>query len=325
MQAIRSRGSAAHPVLYTDDDKSSVRAELLTFDAVLVWVNPLDPSGDRAILNAMLGDVAARGIAVSALPDVIAKMGVKEVLYTTRSMAWGSDVHRYTDAASLRGFFPQRLAAGARVLKPNRGNGGQNVWRVELIDLESPSPQPNAMVSILEASRGSRSRHVGLAEFLDRWAPYLDGGGILIDQAYQPRLPEGMVRCYMCGGDVVGFGQQQVTALLAASPEDAGSPVPSPGPRTMFGPDASRFAILRDAMEVEWVPEMQRLLSIADDELPLLWDADFLLREGQDGTANQYVLCEINTSSVAPFPESAVNPVAAAAIDRAAAARARRE
>lgn len=325
IEAIQSMGSTARPVLYTDDAVSAVRDELLSFDAVLVWVNPLDPSGDRSILNGMLRDVAASGAVVSALPEVIAKMGVKEVLYTTRSIGWGSDVHQFRDAASLRAFFPQHLVAGSRVLKPNHGNGGKDVWRVELCDPGSSSSQTDASVNVLEASRDSRSERVSLASFLDRWVPYLDDGGVLIDQAYQPRLAEGMVRCYMCGRHVVGFGHQLITALMAQSPADAGAPIPPPAPRIMFGPEVSRFETLREAMEMQWVPEMQHLLAIADHELPLLWDADFLLREGENAGASQYVLCEINASSVAPFPESAVAPVAAAAIDRADAARARRE
>lgn len=325
IEAIRSLGSTASPVLYTDDGVSAVRDELLSFDAVLVWVNPLDAFGDRSILNRMLSDLAASGVVVSALPEVIAKMGVKEVLYTTQSMGWGSDVYRYTDAASLREFFPQRLAAGPRVLKPNHGNGGKNVWRVELCDPGSSLRQPGALVNVLEAGPNSRLERVSLAEFLDRWVPYLDRGGVLIDQAYQPRLSEGMVRCYMCGRHVVGFGHQLITALMTQSPADAGSPIPPPAPRNMFGPEVSRFETLRETMERQWVPEMHRLLSIADHELPLLWDADFLFRESENDGASHYVLCEINASSVAPFPESAVAPVAAAAVRRAIGARARRE
>ena len=112
------------PVLYRDEAVREIRDELLSCDAVLVWVNPLDISGDRSQLDPMLREVAGCGVVVSAHPDVIAKIGVKEVLYTTRSMEWGSDVDRYVDAEGLRARFPEHLAAGPRVLKPNYGNGG---------------------------------------------------------------------------------------------------------------------------------------------------------------------------------------------------------
>ena len=129
---MRSFGATTRPVLYRDEAVRDIRDELLSFDAVLVWVNPLDISGDRSVLDPMLREVAACGVVVSAHPDVIAKIGVKEVLYTTRSMEWGSDVDRYVDAEGLRARFPEHLAAGPRVLKPNYGNGGRNVWRVQL-------------------------------------------------------------------------------------------------------------------------------------------------------------------------------------------------
>ena len=95
--------------------------------------------------------------------------------------------------------------------------------------------------------------------------------------------------------------------------------------RAMFGPEVTRFAALRKAMEDRWIPEMQRLLSIADHDLPLLWDADFLFRLGEAISDGSYALCETNASSVAPFPPSAVQPVAAAAIGRALAIRLTKE
>src|SRR3546814_2408631 len=97
VEALRSLGATARPVLYRDEAVRAIRDELLSFDAVLVWVNPLDISGDRSLLDPMLREVAACGVVVSAHPDVIAKIGVKEVLYTTRSMEWGSDVDRYVE------------------------------------------------------------------------------------------------------------------------------------------------------------------------------------------------------------------------------------
>jgi hypothetical protein len=48
-----------------------------------------------------------------------------------------------------------------------------------------------------------------------------------------------------------------------------------------------------------------------------LWDCDFLLGPKTASGADTYVLCEINASSVSPFPASAVVPVAGAAVERA--------
>lgn len=57
-------------------------------------------------------------------------------------------------------------------------------------------------------------------------------------------------------------------------------------------------------MEKEWVPAMQTLLDIPTASLPALWDADFLYGPKTEDGSDIYVLCEINASSVAPYPDS---------------------
>ena len=74
-----------------DDVLDAVRAQLATLDGMLVWVNPIHKGRNRANLDALLRVVAARGVWVSAHPDVILKMGTKEVLHRTRMMSWGCD------------------------------------------------------------------------------------------------------------------------------------------------------------------------------------------------------------------------------------------
>src|SRR5262249_39914147 len=81
--ALADVGVDAEPVVYEDDVLDAVRAQLVTFDGVLVWVNPIHEGRNRANLDALLREVAARGVWVSAHPDVILKMGTKEVLHRT--------------------------------------------------------------------------------------------------------------------------------------------------------------------------------------------------------------------------------------------------
>src|SRR6202035_259145 len=98
--------------------------------------NPISDGHNRVILDALLREVASKGIWVSAHPDVILKMGVKQVLYRTKSLGWGSDTYVYDDARAFRAEFPARLrAAGPRVLKQKPGNGGQSKRKVELSTL----------------------------------------------------------------------------------------------------------------------------------------------------------------------------------------------
>src|SRR5438270_9250374 len=121
----------AEPVVYEDDVFDAVRAQLATLDGVLVWVNPIHEGRSRARLDALLREIAAGGVWVSAHPDVILKLGTKQVLYRTRTMSWGCDTALYRTAEAMRAQLPARLATGSRAIKRNRGNGGQGVRKVE--------------------------------------------------------------------------------------------------------------------------------------------------------------------------------------------------
>lgn len=132
----------------------------------------------------------------------------------------------------------------------------------------------------------------------------------MIDQSWQPRLVQGMVRAYLVRDRVAGFGHQEVNASFSAR---AGGEPPAPGARTYSGSDDARFQQLRRVLEAQWVRLLCERVAVPRDQLPLLWDADFLLGE-REGSAERYVLCEINVSSVSSFLPSAVAPLVQATI-----------
>ena len=74
-----------------------------------------------------------------------------------------------------------------------------------------------------------------------------------------------------------------------------------------------RFQRLRRLMEDEWTPQLISLLNIPRRDLPMIWDADFML--GPPG-AESYVLGEINVSSVFPIPGEAPAEIARRVADR---------
>ena len=233
----------------------------LRAQGVLVWVDPIHQGKTRIALDPLLRDVAAHGPWVSAHPDVILKMGVKEVLHRTKHLGWGTDTHLYRTAEEFREQFPMRLRQeGPRVVKQNRGNGGQGVWKIEAASSSSGDAMP---VRVLHAQRGSVVEQTTLDDFMDRCDRYFGDGGCIIDQSFQPRLPEGMIRCYMGIDKVVGFGHQLIKALIPPPPEGPNSPEAQPGPRVMHGPDAAPFQALRAKMEAEWVPQLMQVLGIA--------------------------------------------------------------
>jgi hypothetical protein len=79
--ALADVGVDAEPVVYEDDVVDAVRAQLATLDGVLVWVNPIHEGRNRANLDVLLREVAARGVWVS--------------VHRSRTMSWGCDTVLY--------------------------------------------------------------------------------------------------------------------------------------------------------------------------------------------------------------------------------------
>jgi hypothetical protein len=304
-EALAACGIETRPVVYDESFGDAVRDQLLTADGVLVWVNPIHEGRNRNNLDALLREIAARGVWVSAHPDVILKMGTKQVLHRTRMMSWGCDTALYQTVEAMRAELPTRLAAGPRVIKRNRGNGGQGVWKVEPL----ASPGNRTMVRVLDATKET-PEEVGLEAFLGQCIECFEDGG-LIDQPFQMRLSEGVVRCYMAGDRCAGFGHHKVKALVESPDARAEA-----GPRLYTSNGDPRFQRLRGLMENEWTPQLTSLLDIPTSDLPIIWDADFMLGPpGPDGT-DSYVLGEINVSSVFPIPDEASADIARRVADR---------
>jgi hypothetical protein len=304
-EALAAIGVHAEPAVYADDLADEVRDQLLKLDGVLVWVNPIHEERNRARLDALLREVAARGVWVSAHPDVILKMGTKEVLHSTRTMSWGCDTALYRTAEAMRVELPTRLATGPRVIKRNRGNGGEGVWKVEALT----DPRNRPMVRVLDATKEA-SEELARDEFLERCVEYF-ADGCVIDQPFQARLSEGVVRCYMVGDRCAGFGHQKVKALIDVPVLRADA-----GPRLYSSNADPRFPRLRRLMEDEWTPQLTSLLDIPRRDLPMIWDADFMLGTPDADGTDSYVLGEINVSSVFPIPAEASAEIARRVTDR---------
>src|SRR5262247_3588126 len=180
-KALRNVGLDVEAAVYADEVADGVREQLLRVDGVLVWVDPVRKDGNRAKLDPLLCDVAGHGVFVSAHPDLILKMGTKEVLYRTRHMGWGTDTRLYTTLEQFRRELPPCLAEGKpRVLKQYRGNGGNGVWKVEAVDPRATV----ARVRVCHAVHSSQESEESLDEFVARCAQYFQGDGRIIDQVY---------------------------------------------------------------------------------------------------------------------------------------------
>jgi hypothetical protein len=304
--AFSALGVSAEPVIYSDNTADAVRDQLLGLDGVLVWVNPIEHGLNRSKLDPLLLEVADAGVWVSAHPEVISRMATKQVLIDTREMSWGTDTRLYRTAAELRSALHTRLAEqAALVLKRHRGMGGNGVWKVEW---DNPN---QATLHVQHAVRDSTVEKLSLDEFVARCDPYFAGGGFMVEQPFQARLAEGMIRVYLTHNQVVGFAHQYPQGLLPTA--DASN---RPATKTFELPSAAAYRHLRNRMESEWIAEMQQILHLDPHSLPVIWDADFLHGERTTSGDDTYVLCEINASSTFAFPEHATPTVAKAAIER---------
>jgi hypothetical protein len=286
-------------VLYSDEVAGRLSNDLLEFDAVLVWVNPIEQGKDRKYLDALLGEISEKGCLVSAHPDTILKMGTKDVLYKTREMGWGGDTRLYTNYNEfLTQFHPSLEESKTRVLKQYRGNGGNGVYKVVY---HSPGS-----ITVVHAIAGNEERILSVSDFNEEFKSFFTNEGMLIDQEWNKNTTNGMVRCYLSGSKVAGFGYQEINALYELNDSSRNTYFP-PSKRYYFTENCGVFKDLKEIMEDQWVPELLEKLSIAKRMLPVIWDADFFIN-GPDGNIveTKYTLCEINVSCVSPFPPSAI-------------------
>jgi len=303
VDALKGHDFAIEYAVWCEEAADEFRQQLLRCSGAIAWVDPLTGDRDRSRLDPILRDVAANGVWIGSHPDTILRIGTKQVLYDTREIGWSADVALYRTHADFAREFPTRLkTSGVRVLKRYRGNGGQGVWKVTL--------QSNDDVGLQEATnREGKAESMPLVSFIERCREYFAGEDRLIDQAFQPRIIDGIVRCYMVGNCLAGFSRQYPPGYgTTITPEETFG---LPAAKTMFPPDAPEFARLKNNLENEWVPHMQRLLGVSDVQLPVLWDADFLFGPRDANSRDTYILCEINASCVTPFPPEAPAKIAA--------------
>jgi hypothetical protein len=302
-EAFRSAGVNIQSVSYNDEVADSLTVSLQQFDAVLVWINPIEQGNDRIRLDQMLSAIAAKGCYVSSHPETILKMGTKDILYKTKDMDWGGDVRKYTNPDQFATQFEESLrTSGTRVLKQYRGNGGNGVFKVQW-ETEG--------ILVTHAAMANEPRLLTFSDFLNEFSTYVLSNGMLIDQPWHEHMMNGIVRCYVSGNQVAGFGYQEINAFY---PSDSGF-IP-PGKRYYYTENCGLFVDLRTIMQTEWISMLQSLLSISNNMMPVIWDADFFINNMHLPASKKYTLCEINASCVSPFPPSAVKYIVEEVIKR---------
>jgi len=300
--ALIAAGCSVESVLYHDSKAEQLEVDLQRFDAVLVWVNPIMEQGlDRRSLDKLLIHLSEKGVYVSTHPETILKIGTKRVLYTTRHMDWGGDTELYEEYDDFVSRFLKTLVNGKiRILKQYRGDGGKGVFKVWL---------DGGSVRVVHAISGNEQRLLSKDGFHQEFKPYFDNDGLLVNQQWADGIINGMVRCYITGTKVSGFGYQESVALNPQT-NDPGSPSRPVSRRYYFSEDCGLFQDLRGIMESKWIPQLQDIHAIPDAMMPMLWDIDLFINDVNATDAKRkYTICEINVSCVSPFPPSSVGHI----------------
>lgn len=311
--ALRGEGLGVVVAPWTEERADEVHRELRGVAGVLVWVDPVSDGRDRRVLDEILVDVAAEGAWVSARPDVVAAIGTKDVLVRSAPLGWSGDAHLVRDLGQLwSGVAPRLERDRVRVLKSRRGNGGAGVWKIRLAENTRGPLRPESAVVLQHAAvRDVAAETMSLANAFARVAtsfraPRAPG---LVDQAYVPEVAAGLLRSYLVGGRVVGFGRQGPPACGSEGGEVFGLP----SAKAMLDADTPALVRLRRRLEEDWVPGLCRLVGLEPHDLPALWDVDlFGADPDYGGSDERAVLCEINASCVTPFPPEAPAALAAA-------------
>ena len=120
-----------------------------------------------------------------------------------------------------------------------------------------------------------------------------------------------MIRCYMGQDKVVGYGHQlnQGADRAASGRSGLGRGATGPAHHASGVRTDVPGAAIKDGNGVE-LPHMTPATSSIGRLRPIIGDADFLYGPRTASGEDTYVLCEINVSSVFPFPEQAPSEIA---------------
>jgi len=294
-------GFKVESVLYHPSNAKKVQTRLEQFAGVMSWIEPKDRVAhgeDNLNFDEVLANLSQKGVLVSTHPEVIFKIGTKRVLYSTREMDWGGDVELYPNYEDFEKRFLNSLnASSIRILKEHRGSSGSGIFKIMLADSEHKD------VRVKPALSTESERILTRDEFHSEFKQYFENGGLIVNQKWVDGIKNGMVRAYLTGTKVSGFGYQEAVALC---PELRDSKKIRPiSRRFYFSEDCGLFQDLRKIMEEKWIPQLQEIHLISDDMMPLLWDIDLFINDVNAAcTEEKYTLCEINVSGVSPFPPS---------------------
>ncbi|WIM71455.1 Cj0069 family protein [Corynebacterium suedekumii] len=297
VNAIKDAGWHSEVVYYRPewaDDLFTYVSE--NFGGYISRVNPGNiPGGEKGYFD-LLTRLSDTGLVGMSTPAEMMAYGAKDALVKLNDTDLvPDDTAAYYDVESFHSTFPTSLSYGERVLKQNRGSTGSGIWRVQLEDKElAASVDPGTALPLdtkLKATEAvdNHTEVRELGEFMDFCHQYIIGdNGMLVDMRFMPRIVEGEIRILLVGPHPVFV----VHKKPAEGGDNFSATLFSGAKYTYDKPEAWQELVdmFADARPV--IAE-----KLGGDNIPLIWTADFMLADGEDGS-DTYVLGEINCSCV---------------------------
>lgn len=297
VNAIKEAGWDAEVVFYrpewTEDLFTYVSEN---FGGYISRVNPGNiPGGEKGYFD-LLTRLSDAGLVGMSTPAEMMAYGAKDALVKLNDTDLvPADTAAYYDVESFHNTFPTSLSYGERVLKQNRGSTGSGIWRVQLEDKDlAASVEPGTALPLdtkLKATEAvdNHTEIRELGEFMDFCDQYIIGdNGMLVDMRFMPRIVEGEIRILLVGPHPVFV----VHKKPAAGGDNFSATLFSGAKYTYDKPEAWQELVDQFADARPVIAE-----KLGGDNIPLIWTADFMLADGEDGS-DTYVLGEINCSCV---------------------------
>ncbi|MGV0334895.1 Cj0069 family protein [Corynebacterium kroppenstedtii] len=299
VNAIKAHDGWDSEVIYYDNTKADDIFEKVSKSSggYISRVNPGNiPGGEKGYFE-LLTRLSDAGLVGMSSPEKMMDYGAKDALVKLNDTSLvPSDTAAYYDVESFHETFPKSLSYGERVLKQNRGSTGSGIWRVRIEDKElADSVEPGTVLPldtmlVCTEAVDNHTEYKKLGEFMDFCDQYIVGdNGMLVDMRFMPRIVEGEIRILLVGDKPVFV----VHKKPAAGGENFSATLFSGAQYTYDKPEEwqdliDEFAAVR--------PVIADKLG-GDGNVPLIWTADFMLDDGENGE-DTYVLGEINCSCV---------------------------
>ena len=302
VEALQQKGYPAE-VVFFDVTQMDAIYDYVKHNAV-AYVSRINPGNmvGEAQYFGMLRALCEDGIIGLPHPDAMTGYGAKDALVKlTDTSLVPSDTYAYYTMSEFFYQFPKALALNERVLKQNRGSTGEGIWRVQLME-PLPVGATEAPLTTKVKCTEAKDNHVEywkLGEFMLFCEQYIIGdGSMLVDMPFLPRIKEGEIRLLLLRDTPIN-----VVHKKPAADADAFSATLFSGAQYRYDPP-----ILWEGLITDFLAQLPHVKDkLGGFDLPLLWTADFILRDAPDGS-DDYVLGEMNCSCVGFTSELSLAP-----------------